>query len=593
MNEIRKTTQYILPLRKPIPQASGYDIYPTRDIGEGKIGTDFASLARRLRDERVLVVDGYSGVDFDGFAKNLVLALGKEGLEAIVWRTDAVLRPQSEIDALVAPFLGGDDPLFGFKSTLDLDDFFQKGGFARIKPDPQARMNILVGVGAALFGWEGTLLYLDIPKNEIQFRSRAGSVRNLGCSAPESPKKMYKRFYFADWPVLNRHKKAVLGKVGIFIDAQREREIAWAEGSDIRVALDKMSRNGFRVRPWFEPGAWGGQWVKQRIEGLSKDVDNYAWSFELIVPENGLVFESDGSMLELSFDSLMFAAGENVVGKDCYAEYGDDFPIRMDYLDTFDGGNLSVQCHPTRSYIQENFGENLTQEETYYILDAKEGSTVHIGFKEGVDPSEFESALERSFAESSKLDVERFINTEPSSKHDLFLIPPGTLHSAGADNLVLEISTTPYIFTFKMYDWQRMDLDGRPRPLNIKRAMDNLDFSRQGDHVRRSLVSHPELLEKGEGWELWDLPTHPDHSYSVHRLVVESSVEVQTEGKANALNLVEGGSVRIQTRGGETFVLRYGETFVVSAAAGSYRIESPEGERTMLVKAFMKQARRD
>ena len=399
---------------------------------------------------------------------------------------------------------------------------------------------------------------------------------------------MYKRFYFIDWVVLNRHKKALLPRIDIFVDAQRETEITWAEGNVVRAGLDRLARNGFRVRPWFEPGAWGGQRIKEFINELPHDVPNYAWSFELIVPENGIIFGGDGKMLELSFDSVMYEAGEDVVGKECYAAYGDEFPIRLDYLDNFDGGNLSIQCHPRKEYIQKNFGEVLTQEETYYILDTKPGAEVYLGFKEDIVPEEFEAALKKSHETATPLDVEKYINAEPSRKHGLYLIPPGTLHSSGRNNLVLEISTTPYIFTFKMYDWMALDLDGRPRPINIRRAMENLYFDRKGSRIAEEFVSHPYMMEKGDGWELWHVPTHKNHSYDVHRYVVDTEVEVKTEGKCHALNLVEGSSATVITEGGMTFHLTYAESLVISAAAGSYRIINDSGKPIMMIKAFMK-----
>lgn len=588
MSEIRKTTQYLIPVDKTASAAGEYDIYPVHSLGDGTVFAGFDELAKRISGCRTVVVDGYVGVRFDDFVSRLNEALVAAGVKALWWSVEAAMKSSEEIDRLIEPYLGADDPIFGFRSDLSLSDFFDGDKLQSIKPDKAAELNIIYGTGASLAGWDGALVYLDIPKNEIQFRSRAGSVRNLGAHSPEPPKKMYKRFYFVDWVVLNRYKKTLFPKIDIFVDAQRETEITWAEGDVIRSGLNKLARNGFRVRPWFEPGAWGGQRIKEFITELPHDVPNYAWSFELIVPENGIIFDGAGKMLEVSFDSVMYQAGENVVGKDCYAEYGDEFPIRLDYLDNFDGGNLSIQCHPRLEYMKENFGETLTQEETYYILDNKPGSEVYLGFKEDVVPEEFEATLKRSHETGTPLDVEKYVNAEPSVKHSLYLIPPGTLHSSGKNNLVLEISTTPYIFTFKMYDWMSLDLDGRPRPLNIKRAMDNLYFDRRGSRIAEEFVSHPYLLKSGDGWELWHIPTHKNHSYDVHRYVVETEVEVRTEGKFHALNLVEGTSAAVITEEGMTFHLTYAESLVISAAAGSYRIVNDSANPIMVVKAFMK-----
>ena len=177
--------------------------------------------------------------------------------------------------------------------------------------------------------------------------------------------------------------------------------------------------------------------------------------------------------------------------------FGYDFPVRFNFLDTFRGGNLSVQCHPRTEYVRREFGESFTQDEAYYIVDCKPGAEVYLGFVQDVDTSGFRAALERSYQNSIEVDVKQYVHTEPAHKHDFFLIPAGTIHCSGADMLVLEISATPYLFTFKMYDWLRMNLDGHPRPLHIERAFDNLCAARQGDRVAQELISRPQILEEG------------------------------------------------------------------------------------------------
>ena len=153
--------------------------------------------------------------------------------------------------------------------------------------------------------------------------------------------------------------------------------------------------------------------------------------------------------------------------------------------------------------------------------------------------------------------------------------------------MVLEISNTPYIFTFKIYDWQRLDLDGKPRPLNVSRAMENLNFERKGELVEKRLISKPEIQKKGEDWKIVNLPTHKEHQYSIHRLEFEKSIHVNTENKFHVLNLVEGESVYINSNN-RKIKLHYAETIIIPAAVGEYVIENCANSSAKVVKAFMK-----
>jgi mannose-6-phosphate isomerase class I len=348
-----------------------------------------------------------------------------------------------------------------------------------------------------------------------------------------------------------------------------------------------MSHNYFRVRPWFEPGPWGGQWMKEHIPGLVKNVPNYAWSFEMIAPEQGLVLERDGNLLEISFDLLMAHDAQAILGEHAN-RFGQQFPIRFDFLDTFSGGNLSVQCHPRPSYIRKQFGEDFTQDETYYIFDCKPEAKVYLGFQDDIDPAEFRSSLEKSFRDGTPVEIERFVKMMPSEKHRLFLIPNGTIHCSGTDNLVLEISATPYIFTFKMYDWLRLDLQGKPRPLNIQRAFDNLYFERRGQAVERELIAKPILIEEGADWQVFHLPTHPSHFYDVHRIEFNTSVNVNTDGSPHLLMLVEGTSLYLETDNGKRQRFNYAETFIVPAAADSYTLINEGTAPLKVIKAYLK-----
>ena len=586
----RKSNQYLLPLRRPDENGNGYTVYPAFHLERKKIYAGISTLVDYVIAEKIIVIDGYAGLLWDDMKEKLADIIKSRHLKVHIHDTKDWYLPEEEINNMITPYLGEKDAVWGKKCDKKLADFFDKGKIARCRPVSGADVNIVMGVGAALASWNAPIVYLEISKNELQYRMRAGTTTNLGCGAAEEPSQMYKRSYFADWVVLNNHKKDILDKITVVADCQRIEtdKITWMYMYDLQLALQAMSKNVFRVRPWFEPGAWGGQWIKENIKNINQDEVNYAWSFELITPENGLLIESDGLLLEVSFDFLMFLHKQAILGKKFAEKFGDEFPIRFDFLDTIRGGNLSIQCHPSVHYINEHFGETFTQDETYYILDADDGASVYLGFQENIEPAAFRKDLERSKDENTPLEVTKYIQCHQAKKHDLFLIPNGTVHSAGAGNLVLEISATPYIYTFKMYDWLRLDLNGKPRPINIAHAYNNLDFSRKGKKVKEELISKPYVLDSGDDWQKIHLPTHREHFYDVHRYEFKDSLQISTDGSCHILMLVEGTSVSVKTKNGFHRQFHYAETFVIPAAAESYILINDSTKEAKIVKAFLK-----
>lgn len=581
----RNSTQPLLPVTSVGIDNLSYNISPSFH-SECGVYKGFDTLAEKISNEKIIIIDGYGGVLWETFREQLHEALLTKKKNIFWYDINSCLKSAAEIENIIEENLNGDDPVFGKKYKGDLTDFFDTQKLKLLKPDTNVDISVVYGTGAALSNWKGLLIYADVPKNEIQYRMRAGSINNWGCKELFSQKQMYKRFYFVDWPVLNKHKEQLLNKIDCIVDEQRINEITWMSGNDFRNTLNKMLHHPFRARPWFEAGIWGGNWMKKHITGLNKEEINYAWSFELITPENGIVIEGNKNLLEVSFDFLLFFDNKKLLGK-ASLRFGTEFPIRFDFLDTYSGGNLSVQCHPRTDYIKEKFGENFTQDETYYILDCEPDAKVYLGFQHDIDPAQFKQALNDAQDKKMEIPIEKYVQVHQTHKHDLFLIPNGTVHASGKNNMVLEISSTPYIFTFKMYDWLRLDLDGQARPINIEHAFSNLYFDRKGNFVQQKLISHPVIEQEWKGGRKMKLPTHEEHFYSVDRYEFMGNVQINTHNQCHLCMLVEGERIEV-TVNKQTTVFNYAETFVIPASVENYSVHYSGNAMAFLVVAYVK-----
>ena len=455
--------------------------------------------------------------------------------------------------------------------------------------------NVLIyGYGASIIHPNPDILvYIDMARWEIQLRMRRNEVSNLGISnSNEDFETKYKRGYFVDWRVCDRLKKTLMDKWDYVLDTNIKEQPKMATGNAVIEGLNQAVSQPYSVVPYFDPGIWGGQWMREVCD-LDKKPENFAWCFNCIPEENSLYLGFGEVIFEIPSINVVFKNPVKLLGDAVHARFGDEFPIRLDFLDTMGGGNLSLQVHPLTEYIQEKFGIHYTQDESYYIMDAKEDATVYLGLKEGVDPNEMINELIEAEKSGIRFDDTKHIEKWPAKKHDHFLIPGGTVHCSGKNSMVLEISSTPYIFTFKLWDWDRLGIDGKPRPINIDLGKDVIEWDRTTKWTKKHLINKFEEISRGDGWREEKTGLHEREFIETRRHWFTKKVSHNTNGGVNVLNLVEGREVIVEspTKTFEPFIVHYAETFIIPAQVGKYTIR-PYGEslgkECITIKAYVR-----
>ena len=570
-----------------------YDRFPSTKItGTILQGWDAVHtlLVECFKVKKVVAVDFYAGVREEEVAGELELLS-----PTLFINTRNLMKPQDEIKAMTERFMT-DDVLFGYVTNLTLNDYFdaEKLEQARKQVADATGRVIIVGSGAAMVApAEATVVYVDMARWEIQQRFRVHEVKALGVDNREDAVSLqYKRGYFNDWRVLDKYKEGLFDKADFWLDTHIANEPRLIDKETFFKGIEETVKTPFRVVPFFDPAPWGGQWMKE-VCGLNPEKENYGWCFDCVPEENSLYFEVNGVRFELPSVDLVLLKSRELLGEPVEARFGKDFPIRFDFLDTVGGGNLSVQVHPTTQFIRENFGMYYTQDESYYLLDAKEGASVYLGLKTGIDKNEMIHDLREAQKGEVVFDTERYVNRLPAKKHDHYLIPGGTVHCSGSEALVLEISSTPNLFTFKLWDWQRLGLDGKPRPINVERGKDVIDWKRDTEYVNKHLANRFTQVAEGDGWREECTGLHPNEFIETHRHWFSKPVTHHTNNSVNVLNLVEGEEAVIESpiNAFKPFVVHYAETFIIPASVGEYTIApygKSVGQECGTIKAYVR-----
>lgn len=558
-----------------------YDKYPVVEVPgfEGACICGWDKIMEKLRDvnKGVIVFECYQGVK----DVEVLIAIKEAFPSASLYLSADSMKTEGELYSILKDDIT-DDSIFGYLTRHTIDVYFDKekcaGMRAKIEEESGA-LKIVYGVGASyVYQGPSILVYLDMARWEIQMRFRRNEVSNVGFHNKDIRAALqYKQAFFVDWRVLDRWKKKLWKRMDYILDTNVAGLPKMISSSAFFAGLKEAAARPFRVVPYFDPGVWGGQWMKE-ICDLDKSRPNFAWCFDCVPEENSLYLGFGGVHVEIPSIDLVFTHPVELLGPNVYGRFGDEFPIRFDFLDTMGGGNLSLQVHPLIEYIQEKFGMHYTQEESYYILDAEENASVYLGVKKGINPEEMIGSL-RQAQKTGEFDATKFVGNYPVKKHDHVLIPPGTIHCSGAGSMVLEISATPYIFTFKLWDWGRVDLDGRPRPINVEHGKNVIQWERDTDWVLREGINDIKPIACGDGWREEKTGLHEREFIETRRHWFSKKVSFNTNGSVQVMNLVQGREALVESPTGafKPFVVHYAETFIIPAAVGEYTI-TPYGE---------------
>jgi len=550
-----------------------------------------SDLGKIHKTKKIVVVEFYHGVDEKELNKELKNNLNPD---LFIDAKKAMLN-EDEVNKKVFPDVTN-DRIFGFITRLDLDNFFVTEKIDHINDtiDNADSLTLVTGIGASIVCkcWD-ILIYVDMARWEIQSRMKNHEVNNIGLTNKESAfNYLYKQGYFVDWRVCDKQKKKIMNQWNYVIDSNTKLQPKMISGKTYLEGLSLTNKRPFSVVPFFDPGPWGGQWMKE-ICDLDRSKDNYAWCFNCVPEENSLLLQFGDVLFETPSINLVFYEPAQLLGEAVYGRFGDEFPIRFDFLDTMGGGNLSLQVHPLTEYIQEIFGLNYTQDESYYMMDVEEGAEVYLGTKESTNPNDLISDLKIAVKGDQTFDVKKYIQTWPVKKHDHVLIPAGTIHCSGKGSMVLEISATPYIFTFKLWDWGRLGMDGKPRPINIEHGEKVIDWNRTTSWTKDNLINQVDVVAEGDGWMEERTGLHEREFIETRRHWFTKKVMHNTNGGVNVICLIEGDQAVVESPDNafDPFAINYAETFIVPAKIGAYTIRpfgKSIGKKIGTLKAYIR-----
>lgn len=563
----------------------------------------------------ILALDGYIGTVFDQIVNLVSQDLMSAAIKVHTLNFKYVFKSSDLLDEMLTENLPEDrekDPVLLFGKLF-------KGGYEALFDDQKLKLNINVledfksegskevyivyGLGctvSSLRSLYNLIGYIDITPKEVIMRARKGLVTNLGDDIPRPVKKLLRRCYYVDFEVAGHLRWDLLrkNKIDFYIIGNDQEHLKLLPKAAFNSILSSLVKYPLRCKPVYLEGVWGGHYMR-RVRQLPGSMRNCAWIFDLIPLEVSIVVQAGKELLEFPFFTFVQKEGSELMGEECVRKFNGYFPIRFNYDDSYhSSGNMSIQVHSGTNYNIENYGEHGGQDESYYVVATGHNAKTYIGFRESPSPDEFLQKVKISEKEFIPVDYRKYVNYIESKPGVQFLLPAGTIHSSGRNQVVLEIgSLTVGSYTYKLYDYLRADLDGKPRPIHTYHGENVLDKSRIAPWVTENLVQQPRLVRTVDNGAEYIVGEHDLLYFNLRRLEFKDSMDDHTKGIFHVLTLVDGEKVEIRSidKPERKYIQHYLDIVVVPANLGKYRIINLGDQpvcihKTMLKDGFLKKS---
>ena len=564
-------------------------VYDMPDIPSYKGGKEItARVLKTVKDKggkkTVVVFDYYHGINEKQFYDEVVSQLNAD----LLIDTNDAKFPEEEIQKRFGRFIT-DDRENGVYATCELPEFFDEKIVKELneKVSKADGLVVVYGVGAQVVVNGDILVYVEIDQEEVLDRFNNG-MDNWGAgNYDEDPLKKAKRENFLEERVQFWHRYDIIKDIDLWVDGNKE-EFVMLDGDDYREVIDRFTKRPFQLLPIFRPGVWGGDWC-QKVLGAHPEWKNIAWGLTGMLDKMSVQANCSGNVVRIPGKELEFYRPIETLGRQIFSMWGFWNPCTLDFLDTMNGQNLSLQVHPTNEYANRHFNYQYTHNESYYMLDTTDSSSVYLGVKNGVKKDELVEAF-RKGQEEGKFDDSKWINNWPMKTHDHIFIPCGTIHASGANTLVLEINTT-WTSTFKLWDWGRLGLDGKPRPINIEHGSHVIQDAYDTDFTADRLISKKNVVDRGNGWVKERSGLMEYEPLRVDRYWTTEPISIESRDHIKTICVVDGEEAIIESPTGafEPMPIHYAEAIIVPAAVGRFTVRPygrSEGKKIAFLECY-------